>query len=136
MDLGKLTIFNAVKKRMQWTGQRQEVLAHNIANADTPDFRSSDMKPYEFKEIVRREAMQINMTTTGSDHLAGRQKSIRDFAAKETRMPYETAPDGNSVILEEQMTKMNETAISHQFTNEIYRKHLAMLKLAITGRKQ
>lgn len=135
MDLGKLTIFNAVKKRMQWTGQRQELLAHNIANANTPDFRAHDMKPFEFKEIVRRETMQINMETTGSNHLAGRQKTIRDFSSQADRRPYETSPDGNSVVLEEQMSKLNETAISHRLTNEIYSKHLAMLKLAVTGRK-
>ncbi len=135
MDLGKLTIFNAIKKRMDWTSQRQEVLAQNIANADTPKFRAHDMKPYEFKEIVRREAMQVNMTTSGPNHLAGRQKSIRDFSDEVTRSPYETSPDGNSVVLEEQMTKMNETAISHRFTNEIYSKQLAMFKIALTGRK-
>ena len=135
MDLGKLTIFNAIKKRMEWTSQRQEVLAQNIANADTPKFRANDMKPYEFKEIVRREAMQVNMTTSGPNHLVGRQKSIRDFSAEVTRSPYETSPDGNSVVLEEQMTKMNETAISHRFTNQIYTKQLAMFRIALTGRK-
>ena len=135
MDLGKLTIFNAVKKRMQWTAQRQEVLAQNIANADTPKFRARDMKSFEFKDIVRRETMQVNMTTTGPNHLGGRQKSIRDISEEETRMPYETSPGGNSVVLEEQMSKMNETAISHKFTNEIYNKQLAMFRIALTGRK-
>lgn len=135
MDLGKLTIFNAVKKRMEWTATRQEVLAQNIANANTPDFRARDMKPYEFKDILRSEAMQINMTTSGPNHIAGRQKSIRDFSSEVMRNPYETSPDGNSVVLEEQMSKLNETTISHKFTNEIYRKHLAMLKIALTGRE-
>jgi len=135
MDFGKLTIFNAVKQRMQWTTQRQEVLAQNIANADTPKFRARDMKDFNFKDVLQRESMQINMTTTGPNHLPGRQKSIRDFSEEETRMPYETSPDGNSVILEEQMAKMNETAISHRFTNEIYNKQLAMFRIALTGHK-
>ncbi len=135
MDLGKLTIFNAIKKSMQWTTQRQEVLAQNIANADTPKFRARDMKSFEFKDIIRRESMQINMATTGPNHLAGRQTSIRDFSEEETRMPYETSPDGNSVVLEEQMTKMNETAISHKLTNQIYNKQLALFRIALTGRR-
>lgn len=135
MDLGKLTIFNAIKKSMQWTSQRQEILAQNIANANTPKFRARDMKPFAFKDIVRRETMQINMTTTGPNHLDGRQKSIRDISAETMRLPYETSPDGNSVVLEEQMTKMNETAISHKLTNQIYNKQLAMIKIALTGRK-
>ncbi len=135
MELGNLTIFSAIKKRMQWTGQRQEVLAQNIANADTPKFRARDLKPFEFKEIVRRETMQINMTTSGPNHLTGQQKTIRNFSEEESRSTYETSPGGNSVVLEEQMTKMNETAISHRFTNEIYSKQLAMFRIALTGQK-
>jgi len=135
MDLGKLTIFSAVKKRMEWTAQRQEVLAHNIANADTPKFRAKDMKPFEFKEIVRREHMQVNLATSGPNHLQGQQKSLSDFSSQVTRSPYETSPNGNSVVLEEQMTKMNETSIAHRLTNEIYRKQLSMFKIALTGRK-
>jgi len=135
MDLGKLTIFNAIKQRMQWTAMRQEVLAQNIANADTPKFHARDMKPFAFKDIVRREAMQINMVATGPNHLAGRQRTIRDISEEETRMPYETSPDGNSVILEEQMTKLNETVISHRLTNELYSKQIGLFKIALTGRK-
>jgi len=94
-----------------------------------------DRLDFNFKDVLQRESMQINMTTTGPNHLPGRQKSIRDFSEEETRMPYETSPDGNSVILEEQMAKMNETAISHRFTNEIYNKQLAMFRIALTGHK-
>ncbi len=131
MELENLTLFGAIKKRMNWVGQRQEVLAHNIANADTPDFRASDLKAFDFREIVRRETMQINMAGTDSGHLSGQKKSIRSFSEQETRQPYETAPDGNSVVLEEQMQKMNETNISHRFTTEIYKKHLSMIRMAL-----
>ena len=36
MDLNKLPIFAMVTQRMAWWAKRQEVLAQNIANADTP----------------------------------------------------------------------------------------------------
>ena len=60
-ELSSLGLFQAVKKRLNWLGQRQEVLAQNIANADTPNYRASDLKPYNFRELLRREDAQLNM---------------------------------------------------------------------------
>jgi flagellar basal-body rod protein FlgB len=131
MDLNSMTLFNAVKKRLNWTTQRQEVLAQNIANADTPEFRARDLKPYKFEDLVRKESMQINMDTTRAGHLGGQRKQITDFYEQRPAHSYETSPDGNSVILEEQMQKVNETTISHRFTIELYNKHLKMLRTAL-----
>ncbi len=39
MDLNKVSLFGMMKQRLAWLGQRQEVLAQNIANADTPGYR-------------------------------------------------------------------------------------------------
>ncbi|MBT4889327.1 MAG: flagellar basal body rod protein FlgB [Rhodospirillales bacterium] len=131
MDFNNMTLFNTVKKRLNWVTQRQEVLAQNVANADTPDFRARDLKPYEFKEMLRSESMQINMDATNGGHLGGHRKRITDFYEDKQAFSYETSPDGNSVILEEQMQKLNETQISHRFTTEIYNKHLRMLRTAL-----
>ncbi len=131
MELSKLTLFSAVKKRLAWLTQRQEVLSQNIANADTPEYRSRDLKGFEFKELIRREKAQINMVTTGNSHLGGQRKRIRDFSEFKERKPFETAPAGNNVILEEQAAKVNETNISHKLTTELYRKHLGMIKTAL-----
>lgn len=130
MDLDNTTLFSAVKKRLGWLTQRQEVLAQNIANADTPKYRAHDLKAYEFKEVLAQEHRQINMTTTGEKHMAGRRKRIRDFSEAETRQPFETSPTGNSVVLEEQMSMVNETQAKHRLTTELYRKHLGMIRMA------
>lgn len=127
-----MTLFAAMKKRMAWLTQRQQVIAHNIANADTPGFKANDLRAFNFTELVRRESMQINMVRTGDKHLGGQRRAIRDFDERQTRRPYETAPAGNSVILEEQMMKINETATQHKLMNELYKKHLGLLRIAIT----
>lgn len=131
MSLDDLTLFNAVKKKLAWVTQRQEVLSHNVANADTPDYRATDMRPFQFRELLRRETMQINMNTTGEGHLGGQRRKIRDFSEEVIRMPYETAPGGNSVVLEEQVQKLNRTSMAHKFATEIYKKHLSMLRMAL-----
>lgn len=131
MELGNMTIFAVVKKRLAWLGQRQEVIAQNIANADTPNYKSKDIKPFQFKELLRRESSGLNMNATQASHLRGVRTAVRSFKVEDDRKPYETNPNGNSVILEEQMAKMNETGASHRLTNELYKKHLNMIRLAL-----
>ncbi len=126
-----MTLFGMVKNRLNWLGQRQEVLAQNIANSDTPKYKPSDLRAYDFKELVRNEAAQLNLNASGPDHIQGVRRRIRDFSIKEERKPFETAPNGNSVILEEQMAKINETQISHNLTTQLYKKHLNMIRMAI-----
>lgn len=133
MELDKLSLFAAVKSKLGWLGQRQEVLAQNIANANTARYRANDLKSFEFREILRQEKIQINMNVTDEAHQPGRRKRIRDFAEQEERHPFETSPTGNSVVLEEQMAKVNETHAKHGLVTQLYKKHLALISMAVRG---
>lgn len=134
MELEKIPFFSVVKKRMAWLSQRQEVLAQNIANADTPGYKARDLKAFKFKDLVRSENANLMMKTTEGNHLRGQRRRIRDFRDEVIRDPAETDTSGNSVILEEQMVKMNETSLGYRMTTELYKKHLNMIKMAI-GRR-
>ena len=131
MDFNKMSLFGMVKSKLAWLGQRQEVLAQNIANSDTPKYRASDLKPYDFEDLMRKEAGQLNMITHDPSHLPGRRVRIRDYASEIERRPFETMPNGNAVVLEEQMAKVNETQINHNLMTQLYKKHLNMIKMAI-----
>lgn len=134
MDLDKSTLFAAVKTRLGWLSQRQEVLSQNIANSDTPRYRATDLKPMEFKDILRQEKIQLNMDVTSASHLPGRRKRIRDFAEQTVRQPFETSSNGNDVVLEEQMAKMNETHAKHRLVTQLYKKHLSMIVMAVKSK--
>ena len=134
MELEKLSLFSVAKKRLAWLSRRQEVIAQNIANADTPEYRARDLKPLKFRDLVRSRNTGVGMKVTSASHLRGITKRTSEFDEKEDRKPYETSPTGNSVILEEQMAKMNETTIGHRLTTELYKKHLSLFKMAI-GRR-
>ena len=56
-----------------------------------------------------------------------------DFAEERTRHPYESAPAGNAVILDEQMMKVGATTMSYRLTTELYKKHLTMIRTALAG---
>lgn len=133
MELGNISLFDVIKKRLAWLGQRQEVVAQNIANADTPNYRARDIKPFQFRDLVRRQSASLRMAATAKGHLKGVSKRAQDFGIATDRNPYETNPTGNSVVLEEQMAKMNETGISHRLTTQLYKKHLNLFRMAVRG---
>lgn len=130
MDFNATTLFGNMKKKLAWLTQRQEVLAKNIANADTPGYSARDLKPIDFKKEVRR-THGLKMDVTSPVHLAGFSRDTSDFVAGKERRPYETAPAGNSVIIEEQMQKLNETGTTHRLMTELYKKNLNMFKIAL-----
>ncbi len=130
MPMTETPMFGLLKKKISWLTQRQEIVARNIANSDTPKYKAEDIQKFDFKQVLReRRALPVNVHVTNAAHLQGQRAPVRDFDVAEVRRPYETSPDGNSVVLEEQMVKSNETAVDHGLMVQLYRKHLAMLKL-------
>ena len=130
MDISGITLFGASAARLGWLNQRQAVLAQNIANSDTPGYWPKDLKPMEFKTAIRHERAGLGMVRTDEAHIAA-SKSQRSHREARNREPYEVAPAGNAVILEEQMMKMNETAMDQRLATEIYRKYIGMVRVAL-----
>ncbi|MCR4378523.1 MAG: flagellar basal body protein [Rhodospirillales bacterium] len=137
MDLNKLTLFGLMKGQLGWLGRRQEVLAQNVANSDTPGYKPSDLKAFDFPDMVKRQQMDQGrgLSTTSPMHFAGTRAQTSPFAEVEDAAPYETSPNGNAVVLEEQMAKLGETQLQHRLTTELYRKHIGLIRIAI-GKNQ
>ena len=131
MEFKQIPLIALARERLGWLGQRQEVLAQNVANADTPGFRARDLKPLRFRELGAPAPATVRMEMTSPRHLESRHSADGPFKVSEQRTPYEIAPDGNAVVLEEQMAKVSETALSYSLANELYRKQLGMFRIAL-----
>jgi flagellar basal-body rod protein FlgB len=128
MDLPGIGLFRMISQQLHWLGQRQEVLSQNVANADTPGYQARDLQPLAFGDALQQAALRPAVTHAG--HLLG--KTADPAAAKvKTITPWEVSPDGNGVVLEQQMTQLAETQADYQMATELYRKQIAMLKTAI-----
>lgn len=134
MDLSKMPLFGAVKTRLEWFTQRQTVITQNIANADTPKYRARDLKELNFSKMISRQTKPLSLAVTSKNHLKGEIRRVGEFKVGMEKSPYETSPSGNSVVLEEQMSKMNETSIGHKIMTDLYKKHIGLIKMAIGGR--
>lgn len=132
MDLNNMGLFKLLSRRMDWLTQRQEVLSQNIANADTPDYKPSDLQPFSFRDALA-DARRLKPTTTSTTHLTGTLGTGGTAKEQRQRDPYETAPDGNAVVLEEQMLKQSQTSNDYQTMINLYRKQVGMIKMAIRG---
>jgi len=130
MDISRLTLFGATSARLGWLSQRQGVLAQNIANADTPNYVPMDLKPLDFRARLRMAEQKLRVARTDDQHF-GSSRTVRRHRESESREPYEMAPAGNSVVMEEQLMRMNQTAMDHQLATHIYRKYVGMIRTAL-----
>ncbi len=65
--------------RMAWLTKRQQVLSHNIANANTPGFVPKDLAPVDFKRMAKHASGRISVSATNGGHLSGSSRSNDTF---------------------------------------------------------
>lgn len=138
MDLKNISLFKSLDQKMTWLNERQKVLAQNIANANTPGYVSQDLKKVSFQAHLNNSNQSGNgqtgivMKTSDPRHLTGVGGSTVQFQIKqETSEFLETSPDGNTVDLERELTKMAEVQMEYTLATNLYRKHVGMLKTAL-----
>lgn len=137
MALVDLPIFSMIKTRLQWNQERQRVLAENVANSDTPNYRARDLVAPKFEintgTMAGTPAQQVALTQTAGSHIAGLGLSNSAFRS-DNRGKYEIRPTGNAVSLEEQMMKVASNQMDFQAASALYSKSLGLIKTAL-GKK-
>ncbi len=129
MDLTSLTVFDQMQQKMHWLSVRQAVLSQNVANADTPGYVPSDLKPFTFGQHLEL-AKALPMTITNVSHVMPGGASMLPISIKDA-VAVETNPAGNKVSLEDQLTKVADTGMEYQMLTNLYRKQVSMMKTAI-----
>jgi len=114
--------YQASKKLMDMTVLRQEAIAANLANAQTPGYKRVDVDG-DF-ESAFKDALQ-----------AGRSDQIQRMDAKlavDKAAPVNDAT-GNTVDIEKEMVHLSENQIQHQLETRMISGRLARLRMAIKG---
>jgi flagellar basal-body rod protein FlgB len=134
MDLNNLKLFKMALTKMDWAAQRQKVLAQNISNADTPDYRPKDLKQVNFKDVLKGEMdVRVPVSRTDARHLKGTIPEAEPFRENGVRKTFEESPDGNQVVIEEQMQKVSETRSDYNTAVQLMQTHMKMLRIAVKG---
>jgi flagellar basal-body rod protein FlgB len=130
MDLSSIPLLQAINKKMSWLGERQQVLAQNVANADTPDYVAQDLKPLDFKSLLRHSAAKLHLVTTDAQHIATPRHGGGSFRARAVGDGERTLT-GNNVDLEAEMMKVSETASDYQLATDLYRRQLTLFRTVL-----
>ncbi len=125
-----LDIFKTASGLARHAVQRQEIVAKNIANADTPQYAAKDIA--SFAETFSANASNTNLRMTRAGHM------LSDSDAQPTPGIFETtgatSPNGNSVSLETEMMKASQIRHEHDLALSVYKSSLNILRSAI-GRR-
>lgn len=115
--------YQLARKLLDGAVLRQEAIATNVANAETPGFRRLDIAP-DFATQLRSRMDSGDFAKTAT--------SIRPHLA-EDQTARSIRPDGNTVEIEHELVEMNRNAVEHQYLTEVVSNSLKQLKMAISG---
>jgi flagellar basal-body rod protein FlgB len=133
MAIIDIPILSMLRMRMQWSQARQKVLAENVANADTPQYKARDLAPLKFEapgEQAPAAVASVALARTESGHMTGFGAQPTPFRS-ESKGNYQVRPTGNAVDLEGQMMKVAANQMDYQAATAIYTRSLKLIKTAL-----
>lgn len=122
-----LNVFKTANALAVHAGQRQAIVAQNVANADTPGFKARDIA--SFNQLLTTESSSSGMYASRSSHLNGiNGRGLR----WETLTPIgPTDPNGNSVSIETEILKAVDVKRQHDLALAIYKSSLSILRTSL-----
>ena len=123
-------IFGIHLQALRVRGQRAEILAQNMANADTPGFKARDV---EFKKIIAQESgFGSHLRTTDSRHMSDRSVDQNGGQLK-YRTPLQPSLDGNTVDIQTERAEFMRNALMYQTSLRFVNGRINGLMTAIRG---
>jgi len=109
--------------------KRSEILATNLANADTPNYKARDL---DFKSVLKQSvASGVSMNSTQAGHMTPQAQS---FGANVMyRNPSQASLDGNTVESQIEQAKYAENSVQYQASLKFLGGNFADLMTAIRG---
>jgi len=102
-----IQLFDLASRQAEWLQVRQQVVAGNIANANTPKFHAKDVTP--FQAVLDNQ--NVNMVRTSPAHLSGNEFSTSgNVNVEEAPLNQEIGvqESGNTVGLEDELAKAGD----------------------------
>ena len=133
--LDNIPLISMLKGRLGYLTEREKLVAQNVANVDTPGFGPKDLKSFTFDDHLKKSTTSSGGGNASPEAAAAMAKAGQGIK-RTTSFKAISAPDsegtldGNQVVLEEQMLKMNETRMNYDAAISFYQKATGMLRLA------
>lgn len=120
------TTIGLMEKALDWAANRQKILAHNIANADTPGYKRMDL------DFPRQLEKQLTLARTHPRHLPASQTQPGNRLVGRELGPVRV--DDNNVDLETETIRYAENGLYFQGLTQELRSNFQRLRTAIGGK--
>ncbi|MDM9626391.1 flagellar basal body rod protein FlgB [Rhizobium sp. S152] len=113
-----IQLFDLASRQAEWLTIRQEVVAGNIANANTPKYRAKDITP--FQSVLDKS--DVTMARTNAAHLTGNDLNTKgDIDVKDAALDQEIGvqESGNTVGLAEELSKSGEIKRQYELNTSL-----------------
>lgn len=117
------------EKALRVRNDRMEVLARNIANADTPHFKSREL---DFKSVMAEVQPGETMAATHTKHFAVDDPAADDDGMR-FRVPFNASVDGNTVEISVEQAKYGKAAADYQATLSFLESRVGSIRKALRG---
>ena len=126
--------FEVYSKALDLRSQRHQVLASNIANADTPNYKARD---FDFRSAMQNAlggkpvGGALPMAQTVRGHQQGSGGS--GLPALQYRTEYQSAVDGNTVDMDVERTQIADNALQYQVLTQLISNKFQGLRSAMAS---
>ena len=124
-----------LRKGLDALSERQSVIAHNVANIETPGYKASDVAFEENLRHALASTSTVTMQTTDAAHLTEQSRQRQEISeishATYRRNQTSMRKDGNNVDIENEMLDLAETGLRFQAMTSLASKKLAMLRMVV-----
>ena len=122
--------FSFLQKALELRGMRQQVLASNIANADTPNYKERD---FDFAAAMKNavSGRSERLDTTDSRHFQGASGELG--VKLQYGMPYQNSLDGNTVEMDVERNKYVDNAVRYEADLTVLTSRIKVMLSAIQG---
>lgn len=111
--------------------QRQQVLASNIANADTPHYKARDFNFAEALSRASRREGGLALSTTSARHIVGGTNGSGVARDLLYRVPDQPSLDGNTVNMDRERVQFADNSVRYQTALTMARARIQGLKSAM-----
>lgn len=123
-------VFGIHEEALRLRARRSEVLAANLANADTPGYQARD---FDFKAMLSREMQPaVRLAATRSGHVQA-DNGVVASTRMGYRIPQQPSLDGNTVEVEREQAEFSANAMRYQASLRFLDGRIKSLMLAIKG---
>jgi len=119
-------LLSLASRKSSWLAARQETVASNIVNVNTPGYKAKDVET--FSNVLNQT--QLMLASTNAVHLAPGGPDGVDVT-KTGKAGWDVTDTGNSVGMEEELLKAGEVNRDYALTTNIVRSFHAMLMASI-----